>query len=277
MLRSILLALDDTPASVAAKRLALSLAAKAGASVTGLAVIDPQVIAPPEATPMGAGAYKEHKDAVLIARAESAAGKLVDVFTANGDEAKVRTLASVVTGEVLEAMIAASDLHDLIVGGIDTSFDENASGRVSSFIARLLHGNPRPVVVCPQEPHVGSRVLVAYDGSVPAMRAIQLFCCLGLWKTSETLVVSIGENMEATAALSARGAKFMSDHGYQASTISLPLTDNPAAALIKVARDNGAGLIVAGAYGHRGWREWLLGSTTMRLIEASSLPLFLHH
>ncbi|NJN05752.1 MAG: universal stress protein, partial [Rhodobacteraceae bacterium] len=36
--------------------------------------------------------------------------------------------------------------------------------------------------------------------------------------------------------------------------------DDAAGAIVDAAK--GAGMIVAGAYGHRGWREWLLGTTT---------------
>jgi len=45
--------------------------------------------------------------------------------------------------------------------------------------------------------------------------------------------------------------------------------------VVAMARD--AGMIVAGAYGHRGWREWILGSTTERLLETAPIPLFVHH
>jgi nucleotide-binding universal stress UspA family protein len=44
-----------------------------------------------------------------------------------------------------------------------------------------------------------------------------------------------------------------------------------------IAEEFGARLIVMGAYGKRGWREFLLGSTTDRLLAHASRPLFIHH
>jgi nucleotide-binding universal stress UspA family protein len=38
-----------------------------------------------------------------------------------------------------------------------------------------------------------------------------------------------------------------------------------------------ARMLVMGAYGHRGWRDFLFGSTTSHLLESASLPLFIHH
>lgn len=277
MLRSILLALDDTPASLAAKRLALALAAQAHASVTGVVVVDPEIVAPPEATPLGANAYKEHKDATLLQRAKGAASELARTFAYDAHEANVPSDSSVVTGDILASLTSASDVHDMIVAGVDTTFSDGASGKVSAVVERLLHKNPRPVIVCSREPQPGTRTLVAYDGSVPAMRAIQMFCCLGIRRDRDTLVVTIQDTEAGAAALSARGVEFMRDHGFSVSALPLTSKENPAAVLIEAAKTHNAEMIVAGAYGHRGWREWLLGSTTTHLLEESPFPVFIHH
>ena len=277
MLRSILLALDDTPASLGAKRLAISVAAECTAAITGLAVVDPTITAPPEATPVGGQAYKEHKDLVLVERAQSKAAELARDFLQDSQERELQCTTSVVVGDVLSSLIAAADVHDAILAGIDTAFDDTSSGRVSALVERLLRENPRPVIVCPKEPQFGKRTLVAYDGSVPAMRAMQLFCCLGLRKDAETLVATIQDTETAAVSLVSRGVKFMRDHGFSASPLPLTAKESNAGLLVKAAMENDAGMIIAGAYGHRGWREWLLGSTTTRLLDASPVPVFIHH
>jgi len=44
-----------------------------------------------------------------------------------------------------------------------------------------------------------------------------------------------------------------------------------------LARAAGAGLIVAGAYGHSRYREWVLGGVTRELLERAPVPLLLAH
>jgi nucleotide-binding universal stress UspA family protein len=53
--------------------------------------------------------------------------------------------------------------------------------------------------------------------------------------------------------------------------------DDAAVALDAVAGDVGAGLIVAGAYGHSRFRELILGGMTQHLITQSSRCVLLSH
>ncbi|MBX9702285.1 MAG: universal stress protein, partial [Acetobacteraceae bacterium] len=54
MLRSILLALDDTPGALAARDLAIALARRSGAALTAAAVLDrPHTLGATEAMPAG--------------------------------------------------------------------------------------------------------------------------------------------------------------------------------------------------------------------------------
>ena len=44
-----------------------------------------------------------------------------------------------------------------------------------------------------------------------------------------------------------------------------------------MARGLGAGLMVAGAYGHNRFREWVLGGVTRELLERAPVPLLIAH
>lgn len=48
-------------------------------------------------------------------------------------------------------------------------------------------------------------------------------------------------------------------------------------ALIALAADYGAGLMVAGVYGHIRYREWGLGGVTRELLERARVPLLIVH
>lgn len=284
MLTGILLALDRTPASLAARKIAIDLALKHKAAVTGILVVDPNVFAPPEPTPLGADSYKQHKDKVTLERARADAVEFAQRFTYECHEAHVHGDASVIQGAALESLKAACDIHDIVVTGFDTSFGAGEEGTPSTLIEQLLRDNPRPVIVSPKEPldPPGARTLIAYDGSIPAMRALQIFCCSRLKHESEAVVVTVRETEDAASAVCQRAVQYLRDHRFTASArpIASPgdvADDDVAATLIEAAMSADAGLIVAGAYGHKGWREWFLGTTTQRLIARSPVPLFIHH
>ena len=176
-----------------------------------------------------------------------------------------------VQGPALESLIARSAASDIIViGGGATS---------STLIGGLLRDNPRPLIVTPAAPATapGTRTLIAYDGSVPAMRALQLFAALRLRVEHEAIVVSIHADAKEAAVLAETGAAFLAERDYKPTARPIVTTADPEDTLIAAAKDADAGLIVAGSYGHRGWREWLLGTTTEELLAKSPVPLFIHH
>ncbi len=277
MLKQILLGLDDTPASIRAKEVALSLAKTHKAGVTGLAVIDEARIAPPEPIPMGGDSYKQHKDKTLVARARDRLVELTQRFAHECHAQQVNADTMVTESDATAAIVAASDIHDLIVMGRDATFHTEPHGRVSHIIEQLLRQNPRPLVVVPEGKETTGRVLVAYDGSVPAMRALQMFCLLGIAGKSEVTVASIHAQRPTAEELGRRAVQYLSTHAIGAQARVVETDAEPAIALIELASELDARFIVMGAYGRRGWREYILGSTTDKLLGASRSPIFIHH
>lgn len=270
MLKRLLLALDPTPAAREARSLAIALAQHHGATLVGLAVVDPDIVAPAEPTPIGGGAYKEHKDTVLLDRARAAAEALAQSLVEECCADHVEVETAVVPGPTVRTLLEASAPADIVIIGNATPSDH---------VAGLLRDNPRPLIVVPASsaPAAHAPTLVAYDASVPAMRALQLFAALRLRAEHDVRVVSIHADASKAASLAETGAAFLRERGYKAVAHRTTAAGAPADILIATAKEIGAGMIVAGAYGHRGWREWLLGTTTEALLATSPAPLFIHH
>jgi nucleotide-binding universal stress UspA family protein len=277
MLKQILLGLDDTPASTRAKEIATSLARTHKAGVTGLAVIDEARIAAPEPIPMGGDSYKQHKDATIIRRTRDQIVALTQRFAHECHAAQINCDTIVSHGDAIDAFVAASDIHDLIVIGRDATFHAPASGRISHIVESLLRQNPRPLIVAPEEKEGAEHILVAYDGSVPAMRALQMFALLGIAGKGEVTVAAVHAQRATAEALSGRAVQYLNAHSIGARSRAVESGAEPADILIEIATELDARLIVMGTYGRRGWREFLLGSTTDKLLSESKSPLFIHH
>ena len=276
MLKSLLVVLDVTQASVSAAVLARELAVGSKALLQGLVIVDPWIVAPPEPTPMGAGAYKEHKDLTLMEHARHSGAALAQQFSDSCFAQGLNAAAHLVEGDVCESLIHASGPHDVIVLGCDASFGGKPTAP-SPYISELLRDNPRPLIVTPENPNHGARTLVAYDGSIPSMRALQLFCALQLRCNEEAVVVSINPDNALATGLAEQGAAFMCARGYSARAKAIASAVDVSDALVSEVTGAGAGMVVAGAFGHRGFRQWLLGATTEELIAQCPAPLFIHH
>jgi nucleotide-binding universal stress UspA family protein len=115
-------------------------------------------------------------------------------------------------------------------------------------------------------------VLIAWKDTAEARRAVADALPL-LHKASDiTIVEIVEEQADRTAALSRVKdvAAWLSRHGVSASG-QVPEQCGEAGGLLeRIASEVGAGVVVAGAYGHSRLREWILGGVTRRLVNPSS-------
>lgn len=144
-----------------------------------------------------------------------------------------------------------------------------------------LHGG-RPVLVVPHAgefPTLDRHALVAWDASRAATRA--LTDALPLLQRSARVTLAVfnpqswvhGEQPGADIAL------YLARHGVTVEVQQQ--TTEPGIdvgnALLSLAADTGADLLVMGAYGHQRWREIILGGVTRRLLRSMTLPVLMSH
>ena len=139
----------------------------------------------------------------------------------------------------------------------------------------VLLASGRPVLIAPQGQAALSarRVLIAWKDTREARRAVQSALSF-LQQAEHVTLVEVAENLlEAQAqAHLADVEAYLGRHGVKVD-IKAVLSPHGAIAhqLMTVAADNGADLIVAGAYGHTRLGEWIFGGATHGLLHASDL------
>jgi len=171
-----------------------------------------------------------------------------------------------------EAIAREARAADLIVIGsrpaADDVFHTFDSGEVP-----IAAG--RPILVAPHGHAALSarRIPIAWKDTREARRAVQ--CALPFLQQAEhiTLVEVAEDLLEAQAqAQLADVEAYLVRHGIK---IGVKAVLNPHGAiahqLTSVATDNGADLIVAGAYGHTRLGEWIFGGATRGLLHTSKL------
>jgi nucleotide-binding universal stress UspA family protein len=72
-------------------------------------------------------------------------------------------------------------------------------------------------------------------------------------------------------------ALYLARHGVKVEVVQERSSATTGAALTSMARGCGASLMVAGAYGHNRFREWVLGGVTRELLERAPVPLLIAH
>lgn len=276
-MKSILLALDDTPAGSAACSVAIALAEKYAARITGLCILDKEFLTTPEPEPIGGAYYKFQLDLARLKRASDKQAALISRFEAGCRQRNVVGTGSSVDGTPLPEILHAADIHDMIVIGRDSAFHSEPARHMAEPVAELLKKNPRPIVVTAPTSTRIDPILVAFDGSVAAARSLQVFTLLHMADAASVHLVSVAASDEDARAIAQRGASYLQLYGISVQTHAIASSVDPAEILLAEAQSINAGVIVMGAFGHRGWREALLGSCTRRLFEESPMSLFVHH
>jgi nucleotide-binding universal stress UspA family protein len=280
-LKDILVHLDTTPRCIARLEIAARLATRHGAHLTGVHVIDipsanyfygaamPFVPANPE----------EIVDRIRTEATEAAhpiEAAFRDCLRRNGLEGEWR----LVEGNPSTTVALHARYVDLTVTGQPNPEDPQDSDAVT-VTAAMTSG--RPVLAVPfagDFPTIGERVLVAWNASREAARAVNDALPLLTGAKHVTVLAinpqrGVGGHGDVPAAdislhLARHGLKAEASH-----TVSRDISDGEA--LLSYAADIGADLIVAGAYGHSRARELVFGGVTRTLIAEMTAPVLLSH
>lgn len=178
-------------------------------------------------------------------------------------------------GDLGGCLVEASGTADLVV--VNRKLDAFPSPDMRAIARDVLTDTHKLVLAvtdaCSHFDATG-RALVAWDGSRPAMTALQNAVPL-LAMASVVKLVQIGTRDQGIAIEEA--ATYLSRHGIHAEVEMRPDTKAVGPALRQAARDFGADWMVMGAYKHRPAAEFLFGGVTREMLSEAELPLLLAH
>jgi nucleotide-binding universal stress UspA family protein len=155
--------------------------------------------------------------------------------------------------------------------------DDPSQGRLGIDPGDLLMQVGRPILTVPPrtERLAAERIVVAWKDTREARRAVWDGLPL-LKRAEEVFVVAVGR--DATREGAADVNAHLVRHGVPSRAVARPDEDAAVAdVLLRMAEEEGAGLIVCGAYGHSRVREWIFGGVTRDLLRGAPVPCLLSH
>lgn len=178
-------------------------------------------------------------------------------------------------------VLAQARCADIVVSGGQSPAFSDAFSLVSPKDLVMQAG--RPLLVVPDRANWLDlrNVLVAWKDTPQARRAVADALPM-LRKARDVTIVEIpeqGDDRSAVMAGVTDVAAWLGRHGVTATARVSEAHggEAPAVQLEKVAGDVGAGLIVAGAYGHSRFRELILGGVTQYLVTQTTRSVLLSH
>lgn len=180
------------------------------------------------------------------------------------------------------SVVAHCRYADLVILGQDDP-DDPQTYIADRFPESVVMASGRPVLMLPYAGHheaVGSRVLVAWNGSRESARA--LYDAMPLLAGAQRVTVARINTPGSGAPMRAPGTDVtatLARHGVNASYAELrnDIDETSGDALLSFAAGEGYDLLVMGAYGHARWKERVLGGVTRTIVDSATVPVLMSH
>lgn len=249
---------------------AVAVAKAHGAALAGVCAVDLPAIPVYAEAPIGADLIEQELD-----RRRREAARLEADFRKAAAAEEVPASWSSVEAEPISVAYGFGRAADLVVLS-QAGPDAGAEAGDAEEIALSLG---RPVLVVPYvgvSAPIGERVLVAWNGSREATRAAH--DALPFLARAKSVLLAGVDLDEGQRAGAERMTAHLARHGVKAElrrlvSAGLGVGD----VLLNAVSDEGADLVVMGAYGHSRVRELVLGGATRTLFRQMTAPVLLSH
>lgn len=197
------------------------------------------------------------------------------------DAAKARAVAAGVAdatsrqrhGELVDTLLELADVIRLLVMGRQGEQGDTLGEHIGSHLENVVRTLHRPILVVPADYVEPRRILIAFDASATTRKAVEMVAASNLFRGLPCHVVMVGADKPEARSQLEWAKKTLADAGFD---VSAEILAGEVEQVLCAYRDeHGIDLVVMGAYGHSKIREFLVGSTTTRMVRQSKVPLLL--
>ncbi|MEO8805053.1 MAG: universal stress protein [Burkholderiaceae bacterium] len=273
-MKSILVHLDASPRAAVRLALAQDLARQHGAELTALYGVLPALLA----TPWLAGEAMAYAASMLADLDREQATRARSTFDQAAGRGKLGWVDA--SSTPYPSLLQHALTHDLVVMGQADAKDALTGGLPPDLVPSLITDSGKPTLVLP---YVGSFEAVAADVLLawkPTREAARAVAASLPWlrQAARVHVASRPEGDEVDADRGAALAHWLRLHGVTAPIVPHQLGSGEVGeALLSLAADTNAGLLVMGCYGHSRAREWVLGGASRVVLGSMTLPVLMVH
>lgn len=274
MIKSIMVGVDASAPAAAAREYALRLGRVYQARVVGLHVLDVRLLEMPpyleysyEGIPLIPmpveilEGFREKGERVLEEFRRTADGRGVDVESRLEEGIPAETIADL------------GRTHDLIVIGRRGEHARYGHDLLGSTTEAVVRRASSPVWLAGEEATEIERILLLFDGSPPAGRALKLAADVATHLGSVLRVLTVGDDESHASAVQEAARSYLS--AYSLAGEFMLATGEVVAATMEQLEEEPADLVVMGKQGHSLIRRLILGSTSEQLMREIDGPVLL--
>jgi nucleotide-binding universal stress UspA family protein len=157
--------------------------------------------------------------------------------------------------------------------------DENSSVLYRRALESALFESGRPLLLCPPSPpgHIGTNVLIAWNGSTEQARAMALAMPL-LERAERVTVLTVTGGTGVPGPSAQQMIRYLQWNGVPAESLTVALDGkNTGQAILTATQTLACDLLVKGAFTQSRLRQMIFGGATQHVMTAATLPVLLAH
>ena len=149
--------------------------------------------------------------------------------------------------------------------------------RITATFEAVVTKSGKPVLMFPREMKNFStqNILIGWNNSPEASKALSH--SIPLLKNAKKVHLIYSKEYISSVDDIRKIQSYLRVHGIEITYEEVKTTKVPGQALLTYAIEGNFDLIVAGAFGHRGLKELMLGGTTKYVLEHTDIPVFMAH
>jgi nucleotide-binding universal stress UspA family protein len=277
IIQDIMIPIDGSEHARVAVAYGIYFAKKIKASLTGIHVIDLRLLHGPVFTDVsgsGIPSYDEFIPAIessLDARAEAILQDFKKQCEDEGVPSQSKKITGIIDDVIIEEGQGRCDWILLAQRGEHFHIDNGAL--LGSTTQSVVRRSGKPVLVTPGKYREINSMAVAYDGSAPAEKALNLAAELAKLTKWPLTVVTITANKGWGDEISKKADDYLVPFAIQHKTMVIP--GNEEQELLNFTGGKETDLLVMGAYGHNKLRELVVGSITSLIMRKSDIPVLM--
>jgi nucleotide-binding universal stress UspA family protein len=275
MIKSLLLPVDSSIYTKSALEHALELATAYEAHITGLYVFDVRYLyLPPyldssyafEDTLPSVGA------AEVMDKLQAKSGRLLDDFRGAVETSGVKGEIRTEQGVPGQTIAEIGGTHDLIVMGKRGEHARWGRELLGLTTESVVRRSDTPVLLAEKESRPLNKMLVMYDGSHPANRALKIAANIAAHVVAGITIFTANDDLKEGARVRDEAIRYLEA---QALNVDFVLQAGPAEDVLEYLEKDPVDLLVVGTRGYSALRRLILGSTAEYLMRSTTLPLLL--
>jgi len=149
----------------------------------------------------------------------------------------------------------------------------NKEDEISSQTKDIVRNLKIPTLLIKSDFLEPKKVMIAYDGSEGATKALETVAKTPLFRDIKRYIVTVSDDEGKASMILERASLLLKAHDIDAESVFLE--GEIATKLLEFAESQNIDILAMGAFSHNRLREIFLGSLTSRMIEQSKIPILL--